>query len=173
VKGVRIIECLDLSTLSPLGQADKRPPDQINNKDNGNAILYVHRIVRTMLNLITGVDKPIVYYTFENGSWVSKEPIGKPIDITNPSVSDQKVVRLMQLVLPWYLAHEALEHSFDVTATVQTSRKASYGYHHADGSGTNVDIKITNTLTTKFNNFYIPKYFGISDEREMRVLSSQ
>ena len=27
VKGVRIIECLDLSTLSPLGQSDKAPPD--------------------------------------------------------------------------------------------------------------------------------------------------
>jgi hypothetical protein len=174
VKGVRIIECLDLSTLSPLGQSDKKPPD-LTTKDNGNAILYTHRIVRSMLNLITGVNKPIVYYTFENGSWVSPQGgnIGVPLDSSNPSVSDPKVVRLMQLVLPWYLAHEALEHSFDVTATVQTSRKASYGYHHADGSGTNVDIKITNTLTNSANKFYIPKYFGISDEREMRVLSSQ
>jgi len=172
VKGVRIIECLDLSILSPLGQSDKHPPD-LTTKDNGNAVLYTHRIVKYFLNLITGVNQPMVYYTFENGSWVSKESIGTPQDITNPSVSDLKVVRLMQLVLPWYLAHEALEHSFDVTATVQTTRKASYGYHHADGSGTNVDIKITNTLTSQANKFYIPKYFGISDEREMRVISFQ
>jgi hypothetical protein len=79
----------------------------------------------------------------------------------------------MQKALPWYLAHEALEHSYDVTATVTTTKRASYGYHHADGSGTNVDIKITNTLTNQANKFYIPKYHGISDEREMRVLSTQ
>jgi hypothetical protein len=181
VKGVRIIECLDLSTLSPLGQSDKKPPDLpvtspsdlATYKDNGNAILYTHRIVKYFLNLITGVNKPSVYWTFENNAWVSKETIGTPPDYANPSVSDLMVVRLMQLVFPWYVAHEALNHAFDVTATPTTTRKASYGYHHADGSGTNVDIKITNTLTTKANNFYIPKYFGISDEREMRVLSSQ
>ena len=175
VKGVRIIECLDLSTLSPLGRADKHPPDSIESKDNGNAVLFVHRIVQTTLNLITNVTKPIVYYTFQNGSWTSPQGgnIGVPANYANPSVSDPKVISLMRLLLPWYLAHEALEHSFDVTATVQTTRKASYGYHHADGSGTNVDIKITNTLTNQANKFYIPKYFGISDEQEMRVLSSQ
>ena len=173
VKGVRIIECLDLTTLSPLGQSDKKPPDLTTSKDNGNAVLYVHRIVRSMLNLLTNVTVPIVYSTFQNGSWSSGQTIGVPATIANPSVSDPIVVRLMQLVIPWYLAHEALNHSFDVTATVQTTKSASYGYHHADRSGTNVDIKITNTLTKSANKFYVPKYFGISDEQEMRVLSSQ
>ena len=78
----------------------------------------------------------------------------------------------MQIAFAWYLAHEALEHSYDVTKATE----GTYGYHHADGSGTNVDIKIVNKVdknTSGFNNFYIPKYHGISDDRQMRVLSSQ
>jgi hypothetical protein len=187
VKGVRIIECLDLTTLSPLGSSDKNPPDLPDTsngvpalstyKNNGTAVLYTHRIVRSTLNLITNVNVPIVYYAFENGKWVSKGAVGNNsgniLNPSNPSISDATFVRLMQLLIPWYVAHEALNHAFDVTATATTTRTASYGYHHADGSGTNVDIKITNTLTSKGNNFYIPKYFGISDERDLRVLSSQ
>jgi hypothetical protein len=173
VKGVRIIECLDLTTLSPLGQSDKNPPDSIIYRDNGNSVIYTHRIVKSMLNLITNVTKPIVYYGFENNAWVQKESVGAPANTANPSVSDPKVMRLMQIVLPWYLVHEALNHAFDVTAKATTTKKVSYGYHHADLSGTNVDIKITNTLSSTQNKFYVPKYFGISDEQDLRILSSQ
>jgi hypothetical protein len=76
----------------------------------------------------------------------------------------------MQIVFPWYVAHEALNHAFDVT---HLKDQSGYGYHHADQSGTNVDRVITNKLTTSANKFYIPLYFGISDEDDLRIFSSQ
>ena len=172
VKGVRIIQCLDLSAVSPLGKADKNPPDLFV-KDNGNAVLFIHRIVKSMLNAIkAGGSRKIQHYTYENQSWALKSTINAPTTPSNPSVTDPSVKALMKIALAWYLAHEALEHSFDVTGTTEST----YGYHHAEGSGTNVDIKITNKVdksTSGFNKFYIPKYHGISDERQMRVLSAQ
>jgi len=175
VKGVRIIQCLDLKALSPLGRSAKSPPDLFD-KDNGNAILFVHRIVKSMLNAIkAGGTRSIKYFTYEGGGWILKSPpspIPAPSSPSNPSVADSNVQSIMKIAFAWYLAHEALEHSYDVTAATE----GTYGYHHADGSGTNVDIKIVNKVdskTTGFNNFYIPKYHGISDDRQMRVLSSQ
>lgn len=172
VKGVRIIQCLDLSALSPLGRSAKSPPDLFA-KDNGNAILFVHRIVKSMLNAIkAGGTRQMRYFTHEGGAWILKSTTPAPSLPSNPSVTDPNVQSIMKIAFAWYLAHEALEHSYDVTAATE----GTYGYHHADGSGTNVDVKITNKVdskTTGFNNFYIPKYHGISDDRQMRVLSSQ
>lgn len=172
VKGVRIIQCLDLKALSPLGRSAKSPPDLFD-KDNGNAVLFVHRIVKSMLNaIIAGGTRQMKYFTFEGGTWTNKKTIPAPSSSTNPSVTDPNVQSIMQIAFAWYLAHEALEHSYDVTKATE----GTYGYHHADGSGTNVDIRIVNKVDSKtsgFNNFYIPKYHGISDDRQMRVLSSQ
>ena len=173
VKGVRVIQCLDLKALSPLGLADKNPPN-LSYNSNGNAILFIHRIVNSMLNMISaGGERRIKYYTYEGGSWAEKKifPAPSPID-----VNDDSVKSIIKIALAWYFAHEAFEHAFDVTSTAEGTRKVSYGYHHADGSGTNVDVKFVNVVDKKesdFNKFYIPKYHGISDEREMRVLSSQ
>jgi hypothetical protein len=172
VKGVRIIQCLDLKALSPLGRSAKSPPDLFD-KDNGNAVLFVHRIVKSMLNAIkAGGTRPMKYFTYEGNAWSLKSTLPAPSSSTNPSVTDPNVQSIMQIAFAWYLAHEAFEHSYDVTKATE----GTYGYHHADGSGTNVDIKIVNKVdskTTGFNNFYIPKYHGISDDRQMRVISSQ
>jgi hypothetical protein len=172
VKGVRIIQCLDLKALSPLGRSAKSPPDLFD-KDNGNAVLFVHRIVKSMLNaIIAGGTRQMKYFTFEGNAWTLKSTIPAPLSSTNPSVTDTNVQSIMRIAFAWYLAHEALEHSYDVTKATE----GTYGYHHADGSGTNVDIKIVNKVDSKtsgYNNFYIPKYHGISDDRQMRVISSQ
>ena len=173
VKGVRVIQCLDLKALSPLGLSDKNPPN-LSYNSNGNAILFIHRIVNSMLNMISaGGERRIKYYTYEGGSWAEKKIFPAPSLI---DVNDDSVKSIIKIALAWYFAHEAFEHAFDVTSTAEGTRKVSYGYHHADGSGTNVDVKFVNVVdkkTSDFNKFYIPKYHGISDEREMRVLSSQ
>jgi len=172
VKGVRIIQCLDLKALSPLGRSAKSPPDLFD-KDNGNAVLFVHRIVKSMLNAIkAGGTRRMKYFTYEGNAWSLKSTLPAPSSSTNPSVTDPNVQSIMQIAFAWYLAHEALEHSYDVTVATE----GTYGYHHADGSGTNVDIKIVNKVDSKasgYNNFYIPKYHGTSDKQQMRVLSSQ
>jgi hypothetical protein len=172
VKGVRIIQCLDLKALSPLGRSAKSPPDLFD-KDNGNAVLFVHRIVKSMLNAIkAGGTRQMKYFTYEGNAWSLKSTLPAPSSSTNPSVTDPNVQSIMQIAFAWYLAHEALEHSYDVTVATE----GTYGYHHADGSGTNVDIKIVNKVDSKasgYNNFYIPKYHGTSDKQQMRVLSSQ
>jgi hypothetical protein len=174
VKGVRVVQCLDLFQLSPLGRADKDPPDKFDS-DNGTAVLFIHRIVHSFLNKISaGGTRELAYYTFESGRWNFQSSFSFPVDPSN--VSDPSVQAIIKIALAWYLAHEAVEHSFDVTNTAQGTRKVSYGYHHAEGTGTNVDLKIEHKVDKKTsgqNKFYIPKFHGISDKREIRILSSQ
>ena len=173
VKGVRVIQCADLGSFSPLGLADKKPPDLFH-KDNGNALLFIHRIVNSYLNKIkAGGDRKLKYYTFEGSKWIDTQTFPAPYDTFDPSITDPSVKSIIKIALAHYLAHEALEHSFDVTSTVEGTRKVSYGYHHAEGTGTNVDLRVTHEYDNKGNKFYIPKYHGISDKREIRVLSSQ
>jgi len=174
VKGVRVIQCADLDRTSPLGLADKKPPDLFH-KDNGNAVLFIHRIVNSFLNKIkAGGTLELKYYTFEGRKWVDTQTFDAPWDPLDPSIIDDSGVKsIIKLALAHFLAHEALEHSFDVTSTGEGTRKVSYGYHHAEGTGTNVDLRVTHKYDNKGNKFYIPKYHGISDKREIRVLSSQ
>jgi hypothetical protein len=175
VKGVRVVQCLDLFQLTPLGRADKDPPDKFDS-DNGNAVLFIHRIINSFLNKISaGGSRDLAYYTFESGRWRLQSPtFSAPSDPND--VSDASVQAIIKIALAWYLAHEALEHSFDVTDTAEGTRKVSYGYHHAEGTGTNVDLKIVHKVDKKasgLNKFYISKFHGISDKREIRVLSDQ
>jgi hypothetical protein len=175
VKGVRLVECLDLNQYSPLGLADKFPPDQWWS-GNGTAILFVHRILRSLQNGIKAGDpRSIQHFTFQGGKWVWVETFPYTWG-NNPTIDDVNVKNFMKKAFAWYAAHEALEHCLDVTATNQGTRNVSYGYHHAEGTGTNVDIKITQVIDKKetgYNKFYIPKSHGISDQREMRNLTDQ
>jgi hypothetical protein len=169
VKGVRIVECLDLNDYSPLGLADKYPHDQFY-AANGNAVLFVHRVLKSIQDKINaGQGRVIKYFTFINGSWVAQTPTYNPNDPTQTNA-------FLKIAFAWYAAHEALEHSFDVTDTAEGTNRVSYGYHHAELSGTNVDIKITQVIdksTSGFNKFYIAKSHGVSDKREMRNLLLQ
>jgi hypothetical protein len=93
-----------------------------------------------------------------------------------PSTGDSGVEAIIKKALPFYLAHETAGHSLDLTLTVEGTRKVSYGYHHADGTGTNIDLKIVHKVdkkSTGFNKFYIPMFFGSFDKRDMRLSETQ
>jgi hypothetical protein len=91
-------------------------------------------------------------------------------------LNNDGVSEIMQDAFAFYAAHEAAGHCLDLTPTLEGTRKEAYGYHHADGTGTNIDIKIVQVIDKKssgYNNLYIPVSFGISDKRDMRLLSTQ
>jgi hypothetical protein len=168
-KGVRIIECLDLELLSPLGAAFKGPPDGFY-KDDGNALIYTQRIVEDFnYRFDLGENRSLKHFTFENGDWNLKwTGEGSPTD------DDKKYI--LKKALGFYLAHEAGGHSTDLTPTQEGTKKEPVGYHHVSGTGTNIDIRIVHKVDKKpagYNNFYIPMHFGISDKRDMRLLSAQ
>ncbi|RZB36148.1 MAG: hypothetical protein SRB2_02413 [Desulfobacteraceae bacterium Eth-SRB2] len=178
-KGVRLIECLDLYEYSPLGLALKKAPPDGLEKNDGNAVIYTQRIWRYYRNSFdAGHPRDLQYYTFENGDWTLKESFDSPPESQdlNPYLEHTGVNLIIKELFAFYTAHEGLGHPLDLTPTVEGTKKESYGYHHADGTGTIMDIKIVQVIDRKdtaFNKFYIPVSFGISDKREMRFLSSQ
>lgn len=169
-KGIRLIESLDFSLKSPLGLTIKKAPPDGLEKEYGNSVIFTRRICESYdskFNL--GGDRKLRYYTFENGAWNIKwSGTGVPTD------DDRKFI--LKEALAFYAAHETTGHPLDLTPTLEGTKKEAYGYHHADGTGTNIDITIVHKVDRKetdYNNFYIPKSFGISDKRDMRILSSQ
>ncbi|MBI4628442.1 MAG: hypothetical protein HY729_07020 [Candidatus Rokubacteria bacterium] len=148
-KGLRIIECLDTSTPSLLGFASLGSP---NGPDN--AVLFTQNIVNYFTNSLEAVcETPttpcLSYSTFQNGAWTT------PVAISP--------VSLFGVAFAFYLAME-IGHTVQLTPTVEGTKKTSYGYHHAPGTGSNLDQAITNKISNKTGNtFYIPLLYNTSD----------
>jgi hypothetical protein len=178
-KGIRLIECLDSFQNSPLGLALKKaPPDGLERND-GNTVIFTQRIWNYHRNTFDiGGSRGLQYYTFENGEWNLIEEFGPaPVggSLTD-YLNNTGTKRIIQELFAFYAVHETIGHPTDLTPTVESTRKESYGYHHADGTGSSLDIKITQVIdrkTSGFNKFYIPKSFNLGDKREIRLLSSQ
>lgn len=159
-KGLRISECLDTSAASPLGSAGLGSP---NGPDN--AILYTKRIVNHVNALIdAGAGRRLRHLAFESGAWVAKFSSAGA-----PTAADRDVV--ISRALQFYLAME-LGHSVRLTPTTEGGSRTSYGYHHAPGSGSNLDQTITakiDKLTSGFNSFYIPASYNSADQSAFRL----
>jgi len=183
MKGVRLLECLDLLKTSPLGLSSKQPPDG-NEDDDGTAVIFTQRIWKSYkYKFKSGAGRLLKYFTYSNLSWgAGILPAGQTPVPTSDSNQDflnhQGVFILMRdKTLPFYAAHEALGHGLDLTPTQEGTSKNPVGYHHVEGTGTNIDISIVHKIDKKvfpdgFNNFYIPTVFGISDKRSMRLYGS-
>jgi hypothetical protein len=187
VKGVRLVECLDLLKYSPLGLSSKRPPDGTE-ADDGTAVIFSQRIWKSYkYKFALGAGRLMKYFTFTNNAWsyVNLTP-NEPQEVPLPSnyygpnqefLDHNWMYALMKnAALPFYAAHEALGHGLDLTPTQEGTTSNPVGFHHVEGTGTNIDISIVHKIdkkTTGFNNFYIPRLFGISDKRYMRILESQ
>lgn len=149
-KGLRLIECVD-TTSSPslLGFASLGSP---NGPDN--AIIFTHRIVNYFVNSLgatcaTPTTACLMYSTFENGAWTAPVPI-------SPS-------SLFGVAFAFYLAME-IGHTTKLTPTIEGTQKTSYGYHHAPGTGSNMDQGITNKVSSRTGNtFYVPLLYNTSD----------
>jgi hypothetical protein len=183
VKGVRLIECLDLVKYSPLGWSGSiRSPDGIGRND-GNAVIFTQRIWKSYRDRFAlGEGRDLQYYTFENGSWIEMQLPGSGAPPSNPNLpfeqffSNEDVQTIMKRAYAFYGVHEAAGHNLDLTPTQEGTNKNPVGYHHVAGTGTNIDIKVVQKIdkkTSGYNKFYIPKYFGAADRRDMRLVETQ
>jgi len=149
-KGLRLIECVD-ATVSPslLGFASVGSP---NGQDN--AIIFTQRVVNYFTNTLgatcTSASQPdcLFYSTFQNGAWTT------PARITPQN--------LFAVAVAYYAAME-IGHTTQLTPSVEGTQKVSYGYHHAPGTGSNLDQGITNKVTRTGNTFYIPQLYNTTD----------
>ena len=150
-KGVRITECIDASSTSPVGSAGWGTP---NGPDN--ALIYTQRIVNYVNSLI-GSSTQLTFSTFVNGAW------------STPSTTNANA--LITKTIEFYLGME-IGHAVELTPTVEGIRTTSYGYHHAPGTGSNMDQTVTNKLSTKSgsgNTFYIPSLYNSGDQSNFKL----
>jgi hypothetical protein len=155
-RGLRFIECVDATTApSLLGFASLGSP---NGPDN--AIIFTQRIVNYFTNSLgavcaTPATACLSYSTFQNGAWTA------PVAISP--------LNLFGSAFAFYLAME-IGHTLELTPTVEGGQKVSYGYHHAPGTGSNLDQAITNKVSNKTGNtFYIPQLYNTSDLTNYQV----
>lgn len=152
-RGLRFIECLDTSTPSILGFATPVSPNGPN-----YAILFTQNIV----NYITGTlgasctpSDPCSYSTFQNGAWTT------PVEISQNDLKARAI--------EFFFAHE-IGHTVLLTPTVEGTNKTSYGYHHAPGTGSNLDQTIENKVSNRTGNtFWIPLLYNTSDLTSYRL----
>jgi hypothetical protein len=148
-RGLRIIECVDATTSpSLLGFASVGSP---NGQDN--AIIFTQRIVNYLTNTLGAVCSStstacLYYSTFQNGAWTAPASISP--------------LSLFGVAFAYYTAME-IGHTTQLTPTLEGGQKVSYGYHHAPGTGSNLDQGITNKVTRTGNTFYVPQLYNTSD----------
>ncbi len=150
-RGVRVIECIDLTSGSPLGEASWGTPNAdsyANTYYEGNAIVYTQRIYNFMKNNIpTGAT---VYYIPYNQAGTAGT--SQAVDLNTI------VARYIQYVF----AHE-IGHTTRLTPTIEGSRQTSYGYHHAPGSGSIMDQTLVISTKGSSTKVYMPMYFNDYD----------
>lgn len=150
-KGLRIIECLDTSLSSPLGIASLGSPN-----GGDNAVIFTQRIVSYIDNTLGASSGPLSYATYSTTGTVSA--------VTSITHTD-----LMAKAMEYYLAME-VGHSVNLTPTIEGTKTTSYGYHHAPGTGSNLDQALTNKLSSKTGNtFYIPSVYNSADQSNFKL----
>jgi hypothetical protein len=158
-RGLRITECLDISTTGPLGTTGIGTPD-----GPDNSLVYTQRIVNYITTLINnGSGRQLKVFTFNTvtNTWVEK---------TNPNGATDANFVISQ-AMKFYASHE-LTHSMQLTPTVEGTKTTSYGYHHAPGTGSVIDQTIVQKIdksTTGFNSFYIPSAYIGSDQSSYKT----
>jgi hypothetical protein len=163
-KGLRVLECLDETVTSPLGAAGVGSP---NGPDN--AVIYTKRIVNYINNMINagaGRAVKLITYQYVNGVLT---PVTQYTGAGAPTDADRD--RIISAAIMYYVAME-VAHSTRLTPTIEGTTKTSYGYHHAPGSGSNVDQAIITKVDksgTGFNSFYIPSVYTSGDQGSFKL----
>ena len=162
-KGLRVIECVDDLVTSPLGAAGVGSP---NGPDN--AVIYTKRIVNYINNMINaGGTRPVKHFTYQYVNGVLTPVLlftggGAPTDADRD--------RIASAAIAYYVAME-VAHSTRLTPTLEGTSRTSYGYHHAPGSGSNVDQAIVNKVDKNggFNSFFIPSVYTSGDQGTFKL----
>jgi hypothetical protein len=150
-KGLRIIECVDTIVSSPLGYAGTGTP---NTFGGDNAILWTNRIVASLDSL--GANSGPLF-------WVTYTSTG-----TQTAALSITRTELIAKAIEYYLAME-VGHSVNLTPTIEGNKTTSYGYHHAPGTGSNLDLNFTNKLARTGNTFYIPSVYSNADQSSFKL----
>jgi hypothetical protein len=166
-KGVRAIECLDISSPSLLGWSIGVDSPNV----AGNVIVYSQRIVNYIINTLIGAATTLQYSTASlvNGAWTWSSPAvvpdANPTSSSGDGIATNQDVRnfILSKVLQFSTDHE-IGHSLDLTPTIQGTNKVSYGYHWAPGTGDCLDQAITTTSKSGTVTFYIPSLCGNADQ---------
>lgn len=150
-KGLRVTECVDsimpadlaTTVMGSAGLGSANGPD--------NALIYTDRIIRWVNAKCTGScnSSPRIS-TYTGGAWATAAT-------TNISTIHTKMIQ--------YIVAMEIGHSVKLTPTVEGSRKTSYGYHHAPGTGTNMDVQANFSSPT----FSIPSLFSTPDQSSFKV----
>jgi hypothetical protein len=163
-KGLRIVECLDASTLTTLGFASIGLLNGTG-AGHGNAVIYSQRIAQYLTNLLQqGGQRSLRYFAFVSGAWTRLFESARP-----PTQADIDII--ISRGIQFYTSMEG-GHVGRLTPTVEGTRQTSYGYHHAPGTGSNLDQTIINTRdksTSGFNSFYIPLLYNGTDLTNFRL----
>lgn len=163
-KGLRVVECLDELVTSPLGAAGVGSP---NGPDN--AVIYTQRIVNYINNMITaGGTRAVKLFTYQYVNGVLS-PVLQYTGAGTPTADDRN--RIISAAIMYYVAME-VAHSTRLTPTLEGTSRTSYGYHHAPGSGSNVDQAIVAKVdksTSGFNAFYIPSVYTSGDQGSFKL----
>ena len=154
-KGLRVIECLD-GTMPAAADLDKTVMGVAGNgtpNSSTNAFIYTQRIINWVNAKCTGsclTSPNPKLSTYVNGAW--EAPATYNLDIIK--------TKMIQ-----YIVAMEVGHSVRLTPTVEVVRKTSYGYHHAPGTGTNMDMQAIFSSST----FNIPSLFSVPDQSAFKV----
>lgn len=145
-KGLRVTECVDAGPTTTLGFASVGSPN-----GGDNAIVYTRRILLYFDNTLGAATGALSYSTYQNGGWTTPQAIAHD-DLIGKAIA-------------FYVAME-VGHSLNLTPTQEGTNRVptAYGYHHAPGTGANLDQSIVNKVSNKTGNtFYIPLLYNTSD----------
>jgi hypothetical protein len=151
-KGLRIIECVVNDTGTTLGVATLGSPN-----GGDNSIIFTQRIVNYFGKLgATQASANLCYQTFQNGAWTAAVAL--------------TYTQLIGKAIAFYTSME-VGHSEGLTPAQEgtSQTKTLYGYHHAPGTGSNLDQTIINKPTAACGNlFQIPTNYNTSDQTNFK-----
>jgi len=168
-KGVRLIDCQTVDSLTTLGVNDWGTPNQPGDQyalRSGNAIVFTERIRRQIANKLTAAGSRQLLWGIFNPStnkWVAQSPNLAPNTVSgqtvtpNPATETFLTTRQIQ-----YIAGHEIGHSAQLRPT------SLNGYHTSVGSGSMMDSTYQVTQSSTKTQFNIPSAFRDSDRIEIK-----
>jgi hypothetical protein len=147
-KGLRMTECLDPTMQADLAQTILGSAGLGTANGPDNALIYTQRIIN-WVNAKLGATVPRLS-RYANGSWTSAATTTK-----------EEIYKAMMQ----YIVAMEIGHSVALTPTIEGTRKTSYGYHHAPGTGSNMDVQANYSSGT----FSIPSLFSTTNQASFKV----
>ena len=150
-KGLRVTECLDGTLASTIANTVMGSAGFGSANGPDNALIYPNRIISWVNDKCSGscATSPKIS-TYVNGAWAA--------------AVDTNLINIYRKMIQYVVAME-IGHSVRLTPTVEGTRNTSYGYHHAPGTGTNMDAQ-ANFKSPKFS---IPSLFSTPDQSAFKV----